>query len=151
MELLDMVLRLGLAMAGGLMLGLDRELRGFSAGIRTHAMVGVSSALITMSAIMLYAEAQAAHDSTQLDPLRAIQGIAQAIGFIAAGVIFVSGGGVHNLTTAANLWLAAGLGIAAGAGQFELAFVALGFGLFLLAILRLFERYIPGSDKAESD
>ena len=112
----EIALRLGLASLAGLLLGIDRELRGISAGIRTHALVALSSALITVSALMLQAEF-AARGETGIDPLRVIQGLAQAVGFVAAGAIFVSAGSVHNLTSAANIWLAAALGIASGADE----------------------------------
>jgi len=80
-----------------------------------------------------------------------IQGLAQAIGFIAAGAIFVSRGDVHNLTSAANIWLAAAIGIAAGAGQFVLVALALLFGAVILTLVRVTERYLPGSKKADTD
>ncbi len=146
----DVLLRLGLASVLGLVLGLDREVRGMAAGIRTHAMVSLSAAVITVSALMLYNEMRAAGNS-DLDPLRVIQGLAQAIGFIAAGVIFVSKGGVHNLTSAANIWLATAIGIAAGAGQFTLALISVGLGLFILIVVRFVEFLIPGSGKAQDD
>lgn len=145
----DIVLRLAVASAAGLVLGLDRELRGISAGIRTHSMVALSSAVITVSALLLYEELHV--DGDQIDPLRVVQGLAQAIGFIAAGAIFVSKGDVHNLTSAANLWLAAAIGIAAGAGQFLLSGAAMLFGILLISGIRIVERRIPGSDKARRE
>jgi putative Mg2+ transporter-C (MgtC) family protein len=135
------LVRLGLATVCGLILGLDRELRGIAAGLRTHALVSVSSAVITISALDLY-ESVRAHDGSS-DPLRVIQGLAQAIGFIAAGAIFVRGGTVKNLTTAANVWLATAVGISAGAGQFDLAAVATGFGVVIVTVVRLLEWRLP--------
>src|SRR5688572_31232301 len=99
---LELALRLGLAAFLGLLLGLDREIRGHDAGIRTHALVALSSAMIMVSSLMLFKELRT--DGHQPDPLRAIQGLSQAIGFIAAGIIFVRGGSVRNMTTAANIW-----------------------------------------------
>ncbi len=128
----EMALRLGLATLLGMALGFDREWHGHDAGLRTHALVALSSAMLTVSALLLFDELKA--EGIQPDPLRAIQGIAQAIGFIAAGLIFVRGGGVKNLTTAANLWMAAAIGIVVGAGQYAL--VAVGTVLAFV-ILRL--------------
>ncbi|WP_249696067.1 MgtC/SapB family protein [Stappia sp. WLB 29] len=145
----DIVLRLSLAVAGGLVLGLDRELRGISAGIRTHGIVSLSSAAITVSALLLYDAMRFDAGPQSMDPLRVIQGLAQAIGFIAAGTIFFSRGDVHNLTSAANLWLAAALGIAAGAGQFVLFFTALVLGAVLLTGVRVLERFLPGRGQPE--
>lgn len=150
MDASDIALRLGLATLVGLILGIDRELRGISAGIRTHALVAMSSAVITISALILFHELNGLSNASP-DPLRVIQGLAQAIGFVAAGAIFVSKGDVHNLTSAANIWLAAALGIAAGAGQFSLVGIAAGFGLLILTVVRLVERLLPGSDKARRD
>ncbi|WP_279483861.1 MgtC/SapB family protein [Aureimonas sp. SK2] len=147
---LDVFLRLGLATVAGLVLGLDRELRGISAGIRTHGLVGLSSAVITVSALQLY-EILSLGGVHDVDPLRVIQGLAQAVGFVAAGAIFVSRGDVHNLTSAANIWLAAALGIASGAGQFWLVGIGALYGIVILTVVRLAERRIPGSDKAERD
>jgi len=147
---LDVFLRLAAAAGAGLLLGLDRELRGISAGIRTHGLVSLSSAVITVSALLLYETLHAAGDP-DLDPLRVVQGLAQAIGFIAAGIIFVAKGDVHNLTSAANIWLAAALGIAAGAGQFALLAMAFGLGVLILTVLRLVEHLIPGAEKASRE
>ena len=139
----EIVLRLGLATLAGLMLGFDRELRGFPAGLRTHGIVALSSAAITVTSMKLFYE-MGGGPGGDSDPLRVIQGVAQAIGFIAAGIVFASRGEVHNVTTAANLWLAAALGIAAGAAHFEVVGVALGIGLILLVALPLAERLLRG-------
>jgi len=146
----EIVVRLALAALFGLVLGLDRELRGMAAGIRTHALVCISSAAITVSAVMMAADAHEARGQ-DLDPLRVIQGLAQAIGFIAAGLIFVHRQDVHNLTSAANIWLATAVGIAAGAGQTFLAAVAVGFGVIVVTLVRVVERWIPGSSKERKD
>ncbi len=146
----DMVLRVLAATGGGMLLGFDRELRGIAAGIRTHGLVALSSAVITVSALMLDETMRALYPSADLDPLRVIQGLAQAIGFIAAGAIFVWKGDVQNLTSAANLWLAAGLGIVAGAGQYTLFVTALVAGLVLITGVRVLEKLLPGTNKRET-
>jgi putative Mg2+ transporter-C (MgtC) family protein len=147
----ETVIRLGIATLCGLLLGLDRELRGISAGIRTHALVSLSSAVITVSALELYGDTRA-HGGDS-DPLRVIQGLAQAIGFIAAGAIFVSQGAVRNLTTAANVWLTTAVGIAAGAGQFVLVAVTTVFGIIIVTVVRVIEHYalkqLPADDEKE--
>ena len=75
MDTSEIILRLGIATAAGLLLGLDRELRGISAGIRTHALVAMSSALITVSALILYDDLRAS-GQPDLDQLRVVQGLA---------------------------------------------------------------------------
>jgi putative Mg2+ transporter-C (MgtC) family protein len=137
----DMAIRLAIATVLGVLLGLDRELRGIAAGMRTHALVSLSSAAITLSALDLYGAVRA--HGGDADPLRVIQGLAQAIGFIAAGAIFVFKGDVRNLTTAANVWLTTAVGIAAGAGQTMLAILAAGFGVAVVTLLRLAEHHLP--------
>lgn len=138
----EIVARLGLATLAGVLLGLDREARGFPAGIRTNGIVSLSSAAITVSALML-TDDLALRGYTDIDPTRVIQGLAQAIGFIAAGLMFTAGRTVHNVTTAASLWLSAVIGITCGAAQFKLAFVGLCFGLVLLVGVWLLEKYLP--------
>jgi putative Mg2+ transporter-C (MgtC) family protein len=144
----ELVLRLGLASLLGLLIGLDREIRGHDAGVRTHALVALSSAMIMISSLILYQQLRANGDAP--DPLRAIQGLSQAIGFIAAGIIFVRGGAVKNMTTAANIWVASAIGIACGAGQYRVVLVGAGFALVLVTILKVIERFLPSARRKES-
>jgi putative Mg2+ transporter-C (MgtC) family protein len=137
----EVALRLGLAAFLGLLLGLDRELRGHDAGIRTHALVALSSAMIMVSSLML--AAQMGEHGDRPDPLRAVQGLSQAIGFIAAGMIFVRRGAVVNMTTAANIWIAAAIGIACGCGQYRIVAVGGALAILLLVVLRAIERFLP--------
>ena len=145
----ELALRLGVAALVGLVLGLDREMRGVDAGIRTHSLVALSSAMIMASSLLLYAEMRSAGGDGP-DPLRAVQGLAQSIGFIAAGLIFVRGGTVRNMTTAANIWIAAAVGIACGCGQYGLVLIGAGLALVLLTFVKLFERFLPTERKSES-
>ena len=137
----DIALRLGAATAIGLAFGFDREMRGHEAGLRTHALAALSSAMIVISALMLFEEHRG--ENAQPDPLRAIEGLAQAVGFIAAGLIFVRGDKVKNLTTAANIWLCAAVGIACGAGQVPLVVIGTLLGLAVLIVLRVLYRVVP--------
>ena len=143
---LELALRLGLAAFLGLLLGLDREMRGHDAGIRTHALVALSSAMIMLSSLLLFDALKTEAHSP--DPLRAVQGLSQAIGFIAAGLIFVHGGAVKNMTTAANIWVAAAIGIACGAGQYALVLIGSGLAVLLVTLVKLFERWLPAEKKA---
>jgi putative Mg2+ transporter-C (MgtC) family protein len=143
----ETALRLSLATFVGALMGLDREIRGHSAGLRTHGVVSLSSAVITISALMLFEQLRT--EEAQPDPLRVVQGLAQAIGFIAAGLIFVKGGDVRNLTSAANIWLATAIGIACGAGQYGLVLIASALGFFLLVGLRYVDQWLErrGADR----
>ena len=145
----ELLLRLGSASLIGLLLGLDREIKGHEAGIRTHALVALSSATIMASSLILFVHLRG--EDFAPDPLRAVQGLSQAIGFIAAGMIFVSGNAVRNMTTAANIWIAAAIGIACGAGQYRLVIVASALALILLTAVKLIERYMPAGRGASDD
>ena len=83
-DTLEITLRLGLATLAGAVLGFDRERRGHPAGIRTNGIVAPSSAVLTVSPLLIFTELRS--EGAQPDPLRVIQGLAQAIGFIAAGL-----------------------------------------------------------------
>ncbi|MDZ4308115.1 MgtC/SapB family protein [Allopontixanthobacter sp.] len=146
----DLLSRLVAAAVLGLVLGLDRELRGHAAGMRTHGLVCFAAAAMTVSAISLYSQL----DGARMDPLRIYEATGAFIGIIGAGLIVFSGGRVHNLTTAAHLWLAAVIGIACGAGQWPLVVIASIVGLIMLTVLRLVEpkdsdRHIEGSGHAK--
>ena len=142
-------MRLGLATLIGLVLGAEREWRGQDAGLRTHALVALSSAMITVSALLIATDYQSGgHDS---DPLRVVQGLAQAIGFIAGGLIFVRSGDVRNIITAASLWTAATIGIAAGAGQVLLVLVASAMAFLILTVAELLKRLIPTRGAAPTE
>jgi putative Mg2+ transporter-C (MgtC) family protein len=138
---LTILLRLGVATVVGLAFGFEREWRGHDAGLRTHALVALSAATITVSALLIARAIHAAGSTS--DPLRVIQGLAQAIGFIAGGLIFIRGRDVRNMTTAASLWMAAAAGIVAGAGQFRVVLASAAIGLLVLTAARLLERLMP--------
>jgi putative Mg2+ transporter-C (MgtC) family protein len=122
---LDEALRLGAAILAGAVLGLNRNLRGKAAGLRTHALVALGAALVVVTGAQL----------ADRDITRVVQGVITGIGFIGAGVILHPRRGtdrVRGLTTAASVWVAAALGVAAGAGLWSL--LALG-ALGTLAVL----------------
>lgn len=131
----DLLSRLGIAAVLGLLLGLDRELRGHAAGLRTHGLICFSAAATSVSMIGLWHELDGAGD-----PMRMYEAAGAFIGIIGAGLIVFSKGQVHNLTTAANLWLAAVVGLACGAGQWPLVAVATVISIVMMTLLRLVER-----------
>lgn len=131
----DLAIRLGVAAVLGLLLGLDRELRGHSAGMRTHGLICFSAAAMTVSIISLYLEL----GGVRMDPLRIYEATGAFIGLIGAGLIVFSRGQIHNLTTAAHLWLAAVVGIACGAAQWPLVAIGSVISIIMLTLLRLIE------------
>jgi putative Mg2+ transporter-C (MgtC) family protein len=121
------VLRICAALLAGAILGINRDLRHKPAGLRTHALVSIGSALVIVLVLMV---AQGAADAVS----RAIQGLVTGIGFVGAGVIMhhEAQGRVEGLTTAASIWVAAGIGMACGAGLYSLVVIALGATLLIL-------------------
>ena len=133
----ELLIRLAIAAVLGLLLGLDRELRGHAAGLRTHGLVCFTAAMMTVSMIALYRQ----FGGAGLDPLRIFEATGEFIGIIGAGLIVFSRGQVKNLTTAANLWLAAIAGIACGAGQWPLvAMATIVSVVVMLTLLGLVEK-----------
>ncbi len=126
--LLDMALRLLLAIALGAIIGYQRERAGKAAGLRTHTLISLGAALFTVVSIFGFSGA--------VDPSRVAAGVVAGVGFIGAGVIFrgMGGTGVAGLTTAASIWTAAGVGLAAGAGMWLIAVIA---GLAAVGILMI--------------
>jgi putative Mg2+ transporter-C (MgtC) family protein len=139
----DIALRLGVAAILGLLLGLDRELRGHAAGLRTHGLVCFSAAATTVSIIALYHQV----DGDRVDVLRVYEAVATFIGIIGAGLIVFSRGRLHNLTTAAHLWLASIIGIGCGAAQWPLVAIAAAISLVMLTLLRIVEKRYLDADR----
>jgi putative Mg2+ transporter-C (MgtC) family protein len=137
----EMALRLGFACLFGMVLGIDREVRGKSAGLRTHMLVALSSAATTLVTLEIFGVLKAT-GHTDMDPLRIVQGLAQAIGFICAGVIIQSRGDVHGLTTAVNVWLCSAIGVAAGAGLHTLALLVTAFAAVVLTGMHFVEKWL---------
>ena len=139
-DLGEAVLRLAVAMVAGVVLGLNRDLKDKPAGVRTHGLVALGSALVVLvSAEFGYGES----GNPDGNPVtRTIQGIIAGIGFLGAGVIIkvTNRAVVRGLTTAATIWLAACLGIAAGAGLLALTGIAMALTLVLLLLGGPFER-----------
>ena len=118
------------------MLGLNRELHGKAAGLRTHALVCVGAAVATL----ISCGSQAGFATPDLNAVsRVVQGILTGVGFIGAGVILRDPmGHVTGLTTAATIWICAVLGIVCGLGYW----ILLGIAAFLTAVLLAFGRPI---------
>ncbi|MGQ9682776.1 MAG: MgtC/SapB family protein [Anaerolineae bacterium] len=128
-------LRLVIATSLGSVIGLERELTGQQAGLRTHALVALGSALFTVIGLG-YVQPPLSGSIPAGDPVRIVGALVAGIGFLAGGAILRSGGVVQGLTTAASLWATAAIGLAVGSG-FELL---ASFGtLLVLVVLRGFD------------
>jgi len=126
----EVILRLLAAAAIGACIGLDREVRRKPAGMRTHALVALGSALVTL--VVVRFDPKGPH----IDAIsRAVQGIIAGVGFLGGGAILKAEHEmVSGLTTAASIWLVASLGIACGVGQWVAALIALAFALIILIV-----------------
>ena len=126
----ETALRLALAAAIGTLIGLNRDLHGKDAGVRTQSLVAIGAAL----AVLAIERVVGASDPTGSGVSRAVQGVLTGVGFLGAGVILhdASGQRVYGLTTAATIWVTAVFGVACGVGAY--AEVAAGVAL-VFAIL----------------
>jgi len=141
----EVLLRLAVAAGLGGAVGLERELRERQAGLRTHLLVSVGSALFALVSAYGYRDVLRGA-GYRIDPTRIAAQIVSGIGFLGAGAIVRQGLSVRGLTTAATLWLVAAIGLAAGAGYYSGAVIATGLVIFALWPLRvvakgLLERY----------
>ncbi|MBN9624387.1 MAG: MgtC/SapB family protein, partial [Actinobacteria bacterium] len=138
----DLVWRLGLALALSASIGLDRELRQKSAGLRTYTLVGLGSALFMLISKYGFFDVLVPNDVV-LDPSRIAAQIVSGIGFIGAGLIFVRRDSVRGLTTAAGVWLTAAVGAAAGASLPFLAIATTVAYFITVYILAPLARRLP--------
>lgn len=143
----DPWMRVGGAAVAGLLLGLDREVRGHGAGLRTHAILCFAAALVTLTALLLHY--QLGGVESQTDPLRVIEGTAAMAGVIGGALIVFSKGEVKNITTAAHIWLAAAIGIAFGAGLYPLAVIGTLGSVLLLTVFAWVETRAFGKSDGE--
>jgi putative Mg2+ transporter-C (MgtC) family protein len=134
----EALVRLALAAFLGGAIGFERELREREAGLRTHMLVAIGSALFTIvSAYGFHEFLTSGANVVRADPTRIAAQIVTGIGFLGAGAIIRQGLSVRGLTTAATLWVVAALGLAAGAGYYSGAVITTALVLFALYPLRI--------------
>jgi putative Mg2+ transporter-C (MgtC) family protein len=134
----EALLRLALAAVLGGLIGVERELREREAGLRTHLLVSLGSALFTISSAYGFHSFLASGQSVvRADPTRIAAQIVTGIGFLGAGAIIRQGLSVRGLTTAATLWVVAAVGLAAGAGYYSAAVISTALVLIALYPLRI--------------
>ena len=120
----DVILRLSIAFALGALVGYEREIHKKPAGLRTHVLISLASALFTLISMSV------AFGNGSADPTRIASQVLTGMGFVGAGVIIFAQGKLHGVTTAASLWITAAIGMAAGLGEYLLA----GFSALLTLI-----------------
>ncbi|MAA65464.1 MAG: magnesium transporter MgtC [Alteromonadaceae bacterium] len=148
--LLDMFIRLSVAAGLALMLGLERELRGKAAGLRSHMLVSLgASAFIMMGMHILFATAEG-DPSARIDPTRIVEGVIGGIGFLGAGSIIQSRGNIQGITTGASIWMAGAIGVACGIGNIALACMVTAMALVIMVVLGRFEHEVINGRSGKS-
>ncbi len=133
---------LGSAFLLSALIGLERELRQKSAGLRTYTVIGLASALFLL--VSKYGFTDVLHSGTiVLDPSRVAAQIVSGLGFLGGGIIFVRGDSVKGLTTAAGVWMTAAVGMACGAGLLLLALATTAAYFVVILAFPLLLRRIP--------
>lgn len=139
---IEMLLRLLAALACGTFIGYERSFHGRPAGLRTHVLVCLASAVLMLVTVYEDHWVRTAGDS-RLDPTRMAQGIMTGIGFLGAGVIVKEGMNVRGLTTAASIWITAAIGVLAGVGLYLPMMISVVLTLLVLSVFRWIETKVP--------
>ena len=140
---IEIVGRLCAALVAGAAIGFERSFHGRPAGLRTHSLVCLASAMLML--VTVYQAQWFPHgaETVRIDPTRMAQGVMTGIGFLGAGVIIKEGVAVRGLTTAASIWITSAIGILAGVGfYFPLIAVTLAT-LCALSLFRRLEGWLP--------
>lgn len=138
------IIRLLLSFVLGSLIGVEREKKGRSAGLRTHILVSLGSTLIMLISLYMYHQYGAA---TSIDPVRIAAGVVTGIGFLGAGAIIRSSERNRGLTTAASIWVSAAIGLAVGCGYILIAVVASLIVFLTLAPLKRLEKKLDAQRK----
>ena len=135
----EFLLKMLLASLLGGVIGLERDIHGRAAGLRTHLLVSLGAAVFTILSEVISKNIGTSGFSS--DPGRIAAQIVSGIGFLGAGVIIKEGVNIRGLTTAACLWTVAAIGMAAGSGYYNIAVFTTGIALIGLVILKFSERF----------
>lgn len=142
------ILRLFVAAILGGIVGIERENQKRAAGLRTHILVSLGSALVMVTSEYLF---NAYNGLTDVDPARLGAQVISGIGFLGAGTIIKQGISVRGLTTAASLWAVACIGLAAGCGFYEAAVITAAIVFLTLVFLRKFENVLNRKSNATDE
>lgn len=133
----------GALIAGGA-IGLEREYRSRPAGLRTHVLVSLASALLMLAAVhQVRWMSDTPLEVVRIDPVRMAHGVLTGVGFLCGGVIFQQGFSVHGLTTAASLWITSAIGTLFGVGLYGLATLGTVLTLLMLSAARFLDHRMP--------
>ena len=134
-DVLSWIVRILIAALCGFLIGFERKSRSKEAGIRTHAIVCMASALMIIVSKYAFSDMGLDVESKGADPARIAAQVVSGIGFLGAGIIFVRRDILHGLTTAAGIWATAGIGMAIGAGMIVVGVTSAIILVFLQILL----------------
>ena len=134
----EIALRIAVAVVLGAVIGVERELTGQVAGLRTHITITLGAAVFAIASAYSFTEFIAPTNDTnyRVDVTRIASNIVTGVGFLGGGAILKHGASVRGLTTAASIWVAAAVGLAAGLGSFYVAVISTVVLVVLLSALR---------------
>jgi len=138
MTLLEIIKRIICAFVLGAVIGLEREKKRRSAGLRTHILVCMGSSLIMLVSLYMYELFK--KEGVPLDPARIAAGVVTGIGFLGAGTIIRSPEGIRGLTTAASIWVSSAIGLAVGCGFYEAGLIVTLLAFLTLSSLKRIEK-----------
>jgi putative Mg2+ transporter-C (MgtC) family protein len=145
---IDIIIRLFIALAFGMIIGAERVWAHKTAGMRTYALVAMGSALF-----VLVSEAMVATymNHPGMNPLHIVAQIVVGVGFLGTGLIFTHESKLMGMTTATGLWVSAGIGMACGFGLFKLALISTILTLFIFIVLWFIEEKIKQTSFMKKD
>lgn len=144
MDLTDFSLRIGLAVIAGIFIGLERELRGKDAGLKTNALVALGSCVFVLISLEFRGE-------DFVDTTRVIGQVVAGIGFIGAGTILRQRGKIEGLTSAATIWCSAAAGCLAAMGMFRELVIISVMVLFINLIFTIIENKLIRNRKQKNE
>ncbi|WP_035606930.1 MgtC/SapB family protein [Edwardsiella tarda] len=139
----DLLLRVALAGLLGGLIGIERQLRAKEAGLRTHILVGIGSALFMIVSKYGFADILALNH-VGLDPSRIAAQVVSGMGFLGAGTIIIQKQAVKGLTTAAGMWVTAAIGLVIGSGLYEIGIYGTLMTLIVLELFRQLSNRLMG-------
>jgi putative Mg2+ transporter-C (MgtC) family protein len=157
LSIADILIRLGIAIVVGFLIGLERESHQRPAGIKTHILVCMGATVVSIVQLEIIADVirRVSEDPSLTDVLKADYGrlgaqVISGIGFLGAGTILRTKGSVRGLTTAATLWIVACLGLGIGMGHYVVSIAAFLLIMGVLTLLRLFQKFILNRQGVQS-
>jgi len=151
---LEIALRYMAAIVLGGAIGFEREMREHPAGLKTHMLTALASAVFTTITFEIFRATREIDPASSADPVRLIEAVTAGVAFLAAGTIIQSRGEVKGLTTGAGVWMAGAVGVACGAGYLILGVISAGLAVAIFLGVNAAERHLlgtrgPGSEDNE--